>query len=147
LYGEEYFRGGRRDGYLDYPASEPVLRAEFRRTVNHLLRYVNSGGRLLEIGCAYGFFLLEAQRHFVSTGIEVSEAAIAECRKRGLTVFGSMDASVRDRGPFDVAVLLDCIEHLADPAEMLCEIRRNLTSDGVVLITTGDWGSTLARVT
>ncbi len=148
LYGEGYFQGARRDGYLDYAASEAVLRAEFRRTVRHLRHHRPAGGRLLEVGCAYGFFPLEAQPHFTCTGFELSEAAIAECRKRGLNVFGSLsDVAVRRRGPFDVAVLLDCIEHLADPVGTLLEIGRNLSTDGLVLITTGNWDSLYARAT
>src|SRR5579871_1618857 len=63
FYTGDYFTGGRQDGYADYPASEPVLRQEFARTVN-FMREHQASGRLLDIGCAYGFFLLEARQHF-----------------------------------------------------------------------------------
>src|ERR1044071_4957238 len=86
VYGEGYFSGGREDGYADYAGSEAVLRKEFGRTVQALRQHGTRGGRLLEIGCAYGFFLMEAERYFECRGIDVSEAAVASCRKRGLHV-------------------------------------------------------------
>src|SRR5262249_6780031 len=63
---------------------------------------------------------------------------------RGLAVFPSI-AEAESRGPFDVAVMLDCIEHLSDPAAMVADVGRMLTPGGLLLITTGDWGSWLAR--
>src|SRR5262249_59240853 len=62
-YTDAYFEGGQADGYADYAGSEAVLRREFRATLEHLGRFV-SPGRVLEIGCAYGFFLLGARRPF-----------------------------------------------------------------------------------
>jgi hypothetical protein len=52
-YTDDYFSGGHADGYSDYRGSEEVLRREFARTV-HFIRRSRRGGRLLEIGCAYG---------------------------------------------------------------------------------------------
>jgi hypothetical protein len=68
-YTEDYFSGRRADGYADYLGAEPVLRREFSRSVDFIRRYRN-GGKLLELGCAYGFFLKEAARYFDVAGIE-----------------------------------------------------------------------------
>ena len=43
--------------------AEPVLRREFARSVDFIRKYRDKG-KLLELGCAYGFFLMEAARHF-----------------------------------------------------------------------------------
>src|SRR5262245_2474631 len=59
----DYFAGGYADGYGDYRGAEPVLRREFAHTVDYIRTY-RPGGRLLELGCAYGFFLQEAKRWF-----------------------------------------------------------------------------------
>jgi SAM-dependent methyltransferase len=145
IYDEGYFQGAQRDGYADYLGSEKTLRAEFDRTARHLLAHRPEAGRLLEVGCAYGFFLDAASR-FTCTGVEISDAARARCRQRGLAVFPSV-AEAAGRGPFDVGVMLDCIEHLADPAEMVADVHRVLAPGGLLLVTTGDWGSWLARAT
>ena len=45
------------------------------------------GGRVLEIGCAHGFFLEMIRPVYPgSMGIDISEAALAHARLRGLEV-------------------------------------------------------------
>jgi hypothetical protein len=44
---------------------------EFGKVVKSLIRRGRTYGRLFEIGCAYGFFLLEARKYFDVHGIEV----------------------------------------------------------------------------
>lgn len=145
-YTEEYFSGGQTDGYADYLGSESVLRREFAREVNFIRRWCPSG-RLLEIGCAYGFFLQEAKRHFDVAGVELSADAAAHCRGKGLDVAtGVVSKAVLDRiGPVDVVVMLDVIEHLPEPHDMLALCARYLTPGGLIVLTTGDFGSLAAR--
>ena len=146
-YTEDYFSGRHRDGYADYRSSEPVLRREFARTVQFIRRFHN-GGRLLEIGCAYGFFLEEARRFYDVAGIEIADAAVAFCRSRGLSVINGVaaEAVFSQLGMFDVIVLLDVIEHLRDPQDTLALCRRHLNPGGVIAITTGDFASLYARL-
>ncbi len=146
-YTEDYFSGARGDGYADYRGSERVLRREFARTVQFIRRFHGSG-RLLEIGCAYGFFLEEARRFYDVAGIEVADAAVAFCRAHGLSVIGGVaDEAVLARlGLFDVIVLLDVIEHLPDPAATLTLCRQRLKPGGIIVMTTGDFASFYARV-
>src|SRR5215472_15134905 len=82
-YTDEYFCGAQADGYADYRGAEPVLRREFART---FIRRHKSAGRLLDVGCAYGFFLQEARRCFDVAGLEISDDAASEARRRGLNV-------------------------------------------------------------
>jgi hypothetical protein len=65
-YTADYFSGSRGDGYSDYLGAEPVLRREFARSVDFVRRFAHSG-RLLDLGCAYGFFLKEARCHCFAT--------------------------------------------------------------------------------
>lgn len=145
-YTREYFSGQYADGYADYIGAEDVLRREFARMVNFIRRYRPSG-RLLEIGCAYGFFLHEARRYFDVAGIEISEEAAAHCRENGLNVLtGAASGDNLDRlNKMDVIVLLDVIEHLPDPVGTLTLCARKLNPGGVIVFTTGDLGSPLAR--
>lgn len=84
LYDEGYFQGQHKDGYADYMTSEFVLRKEFAATVRHLRGHLNDGAHILEIGCAYGYFMKEANQFFKTTGIDVSHDAVAVAKNQGL---------------------------------------------------------------
>jgi SAM-dependent methyltransferase len=146
-YTEDYFSGGHADGYADYLGAEPVLRREFARSVDFIRGY-RPNGRLLELGCAYGFFLREAGRHFDVTGIEIAADAAEHCRRAGLNVLQGVadEASLRQIGHVDVIVLFDVIEHLPEPRETLALCQRYLNPGGIIVITTGDFGSMVAKL-
>jgi len=146
-YTQAYFAGDHADGYVDYLGAEPVLRREFARTVDFIRRY-RRAGNLLEIGCAYGFFLQEAKRYFNVSGIELAADAAAYCREHGLAVeTGTVETIARiGGGPFDAIVLLDVIEHLSDPQAAIAALARALAPGGVIVLTTGDFGSLAARM-
>ncbi len=148
-YDAKYFNGSRHDGYADYQASESVLRLEFRKTLEALRKIGAKGGTLLELGCAYGFFLSEAKLHFDVHGMEICEDAVAACNSRGLTsvVKGMASAEeLRTMPSADVVVMLDVIEHLETPGEILKNLSSKLLPGGVMLLTTGDFSSTLSKL-
>jgi SAM-dependent methyltransferase len=145
-YTGDYFSGGHADGYADYRGAEPVLRREFAHTVDFIQKY-RDGGRLLDVGCAYGFFLQEARRFYDVAGIELAEHAAAHARANGLRVHSGVadESTLAALGMMDVIVLLDVIEHLPDPHATLELCTRHLNPGGIIVITTGDFGSLYAR--
>ena len=146
-YTEDYFSGGRPDGYYDYPGAELVLRREFARSVDFIRRY-RSSGRLLELGCAYGFFLMEAARYFDVSGIELAADAADHARRAGLNIVHGVadEANLQLIGDVDVIVLFDVIEHLPEPHKTLALCHRHLSPGGIIVITTGDFGSLVANL-
>jgi SAM-dependent methyltransferase len=147
-YTADYFSGRHPDGYPDYRGAEPVLRREFARSVEFIRRF-RPDGKLLELGCAYGFFLAEAAPFFEVAGIELAQEAADHARRTGLNVLrGAADEeNLRQIGRVDVIVLFDVIEHLPEPRETLALCRRHLNSNGIIVITTGDFGSLAAKAT
>jgi SAM-dependent methyltransferase len=146
-YTGDYFSGQRSDGYSDYRAAEPVLRREFARSVEAIHDWCPAG-RLLDLGCAYGFFLKEAERYFEVAGIELAEEAAEHGRRCGLNVLSGVadEANMARIGNVDVITLFDVIEHLPHPHETLALCQRYLRPGGVIVITTGDFASPLARL-
>src|SRR5665811_484493 len=141
-YTGGYFSGQCRDGYSDYRAAEPILRREFARSVEFVHRFCR-GGKLLDLGCAYGFFLKEAQRYFDGSGIELAEEAAEHCRRSGLNVLSGVadEANMRRVGHVDVITLFDDIEqrndiHMTDPPHIcfVCNARQDVQAGTATML-------------
>jgi len=148
FYDEEYFQGGQKDGYADYAGSQKILRKEFNKLVSKLLEYSLPGGKLLEIGCAYGFFLSEASAFYDCIGVEVSKEAAKYAVDIGSKVYNQCidENLIKKIGPFDVVVMLDVIEHLVNPVAIIQLISENIKQNGILLITTGDFSSLYSKI-
>src|SRR5262249_61330574 len=72
----------------------------------------------------------------------------ADARQGGVAVNTGVadEATLARLGSFDVIVMLDVIEHLPDPDTMLRLLGRHLAPGGIIVITTGDFGSLVARL-
>jgi SAM-dependent methyltransferase len=105
-------------------------------------------GRLLDIGCWFGFLVAEAgERGWKASGLEPSEFASAWARERlGIDVrTGDLEQLDPSAGPYDAIVLADVIEHLIDPGGALERIRSAVSAEGVLALALPDSGSRLAR--
>jgi SAM-dependent methyltransferase len=146
IYTEAYFQGGHRDGYADYAGSGDELRHEFRRVFEALRKHVR-GGKLIELGCAYGYFLADARSAFEVCGVEISDHARHVAREHGFDVEReATPAFLAKHGPFDAAVMLDVLEHMENPGETLDRLHGAMRPGSQLMLTTGDYGSMLARV-
>jgi SAM-dependent methyltransferase len=146
LYDEGYYNGGEEGVFTDYMGQAQARRRSARRRVWGLRR-LKRRGRLLDVGCAAGFFLVEASAHFAVRGVELSAFSSRFARERfGLDVVtGTLHDAAFGAAQFDLVTLWDVIEHLPDPAAALTEVARVLAPDGRVVLTTGDVGSDYAR--
>jgi ubiquinone/menaquinone biosynthesis C-methylase UbiE len=112
------------------------LRRRFLRTG------VRAGDRALDLGCGEGTFITELQAAGAAsvTGADVAEAALDRARARHP---GIEFRRVPFDGPlpfadrsFDLVWASEVIEHVADTARFLSEVRRVLAPGGRVLVTT-----------
>ena len=147
IYTADYFEGGEtpavyREGYRTVPRSQNHAR------ILDGLEQLGTRGRLLDVGCAYGFFLDSARaRGWNVRGVDLSVHAVALARSRlGPCVWpGTVDSLPATEEPFDAVTLLDVLEHLADPASVLHAIRRRLAPRGLLFIRTVDGDSLASR--
>jgi 2-polyprenyl-3-methyl-5-hydroxy-6-metoxy-1,4-benzoquinol methylase len=151
LYGENYFHNDDSGsvGYTNYIADERNIRKTFDRRLKRLERFIQPG-RLLDIGCAAGFFISEADRRgWQVQGMDVSSFAANYARETfGLDVQqGSVLALDYPAGEYDMVTMWDVIEHVPDPMAHIEKAAELLRSGGVFALATPDVDSLPARLT
>jgi SAM-dependent methyltransferase len=122
--------------------------ATWRRLLRVIRPYCPTG-RLLDVGCGAGSFLVTARASgYDVAGEEVSPWFAAVCRQdHNLSIYeGDLEALDLPAGSFDCITAFDVIEHHPDPGNLLKQIYRLLKPGGLVVITTHDIGNLLARL-
>ena len=111
----------------------------------HLRAGVRAGDRVLDLGSGDGRFTEELARlgaHPV--GVEIAQAAVDRARARHPELdfrLAPIDGPLPfDHGAFDVVWASEVIEHVADTARWLSEVRRVLVPRGRLLLTTPSHG-------
>jgi ubiquinone/menaquinone biosynthesis C-methylase UbiE len=119
---------------------------ELRRTF--LLEEVRRGDQALDLGCGAGdFTAVLAHAGASPVGADVAEAALARARARHpeldfrlVPICGPLPF---EDNAFDLVWTSEVIEHVADTARWLSEVRRVLTPRGCLLLTTPAHGRLL----
>lgn len=152
VYGEAYFRNSRSDetGYDDYEADRFCILRTANRRLEAIEKFVPTRGRLLDVGCALGFFMEAATRRgWLVAGVDISEHATSYARDElGLDArTGTLQSLPFESGAYDVVTAWDVIEHVTDPVGELRAMRRLLRAGGLLVLSTPDIGSRLAKLT
>jgi 2-polyprenyl-3-methyl-5-hydroxy-6-metoxy-1,4-benzoquinol methylase len=153
IYDAGYFRDDPsqpdREGYSDYRADAPAHRRNARRRLRLLGRSHADQGRLLDVGCAAGFFVAEAQQcGWDAFGVDLSKDMVDWGRGHvspDLSAGAFTDCDVASRSVTAVT-MWDYIEHSIDPHTDLDRAWKILAPGGVIALSTGDIDSLLARL-
>jgi 2-polyprenyl-3-methyl-5-hydroxy-6-metoxy-1,4-benzoquinol methylase len=133
-YSTEY--DYRLDDSGGFAEDERHNKAVFRWVTRHLRDL--QGLTLLEVGCNAGFLLKKFKNHGMDVfGVEPSrEAAEFARRVNGIDpIKVCMLEDVEEvGGPYDVIILIQTFEHLADPLGSLSKLRGLLKEDGLLFI-------------
>jgi 2-polyprenyl-3-methyl-5-hydroxy-6-metoxy-1,4-benzoquinol methylase len=149
VYRQNYFMG---EEYLDYVKDKAILQGNFARRLRSLssVTTFHKGQRVLEIGCAYGFFgeVLLAQFPFVDyLGFDVVIQACEYAKQKiGLNVKCVDFLEYTDASKCAHVFMWDVIEHLNEPQRYIAKISGILEKGGKIYITTGDISAVLPRV-
>lgn len=122
----------------DYVRSVGMQRPRMARRVLEIIKekFGPSRGRFLDIGCGFGWLLDEArQRGWETYGIEASDVACRHAWEMGLEVKNGYfpEISYEDR-KMDVVSLMEVLEHVEKPREILSAIRRILKPGGLLVL-------------
>lgn len=112
---------------------------------------LRSDATILDVGCGDGFHLDLLRRYGRDTwrveGVEPDERAAAAARARGLVVHDSVlsEADIAP-GSVDLAFLIQTIEHVPSPVQLLREIHDVLAPGGRLVVVTDNVGSPDFRI-
>jgi spore maturation protein CgeB len=143
IYSKDYFKSkeGKTEGYGDYMGNEREYRVQMGyRCLGWVEALADDrDSRLLDVGCAAGFFLkAAAERGWSVRGVEISEFAAGFARhEMDLDVAcGTLSQAAYSDNEFDVVTMFDVIEHCPNPKEQIRECRRLLRPGGLIFIDT-----------
>lgn len=151
LYGETYFHNEESGvvGYANYIRDEPHIRKTFAGRLRWLQKWIKPG-KLLDVGCAAGFFLDEAHNNgWDVEGLDVSTFAVQYVQERfGYdTQHGSLLELNHAPASYDLITLWDVIEHVPDPKAYVEKAAQLLKQGGLISLATPDVDSFPARFT
>jgi glycosyltransferase involved in cell wall biosynthesis len=135
---------GRDDRPAGADATAYPVKPSPRSSHGVLLRWAGTrpAARVLDVGCADGAFaaLVRAQGHHV-TGTDLVEQPLVRTRTDAFVRADLNHGLPADlRGPFDVVVAGDVLEHVIDPSALLAQIGERLSPGGEVLVSVPNFG-------
>ena len=123
------------DSYEDTRAA----RARQARALMNIISRHKKAARLLDVGAGSGILVEEALASgFAARGIEPSSPLQAIAAQRGLPVTHGVLPNSELPGPFDVVTLIDVIEHVPDPVDLVRRIKSVMAPDGIFVVVTPD---------
>ncbi len=135
---DDYFTGS-RSNYDRLPGGYMFLRRGmfWKGKINRIKKY-KQAGRVLDIGCAYGFLLYYMQDRFEVHGCDISPHAVRTCRKifkdgerKKFFVHDVTRPLPFPNGYFDVIICQDVLEHVPDMGIPLHHIHDALNEEGI----------------
>lgn len=145
---EEFLLGSYRESTDPLYLEEEKGRLKTARRLLDVVAKAAPSGRLLDLGCGAGILLKAAEGRWEGVGMELSRWAAEQARGRfGLNVVeGTLKEARFPSSFFNAVTMIDVIEHLPDPRDVVREAHRVLAPSGVIFVLTPDMGAVLARL-
>ncbi len=130
----------------EYENTRRERKIQEERLVRFFSKYKNKG-KLLDIGAGSGIMIEAAQeKGYECLGIEPSKWLQKRAEELKLPVIQGTFPHPDAKGPFDIITLVDVIEHVIDPADLLNAIHKVLDNDGIFALVTPDVNSIAAKI-
>jgi len=165
IYDDRYYRGEGPDPYVDYESEYRDYRqthrrhefADMTRLAEQFLRKRGATAaslplRWLDFGCGAGGFLKFLRtraslggRTLELAGHDVGSYADLLKQQDGFRILDLDEITREPAGTYDVISMIEVVEHLPDPVAALTQVARLLKPGGLLLLTTGNLDSPVAR--
>jgi len=149
IYSKNYYDSWGITGEQGDGSVKAMKTATFERRMDLIEKHIKPG-KILDIGCACGYFLeTAAKRGFTPYGVELSDYS-CKIAKESLgeeNIFnGTIENAPFDDKSFDAVAMSDLLEHVTNPNKTLSKVRGLLKDGGVIMIMTPDHGSLTAAL-
>ena len=130
----------------NYEETRDSRKIQMKKILN-VVRGYKSNCNLLDIGAGSGILIEEALKiGYKAEGIEPSKWLYEEAFKRDLPVHLGTLNNPKLNKLYDVITLIDVIEHVSHPIQLLNKINQITTNDGIVVVVTPDVDSCIAKL-
>ena len=149
FYSKGYYEGApSRSAYVDYEHDKPLIVRNMRKFLS-FIDGKKSHRKLLDIGCAFGYFVeLALNQVYDAYGIDASAFAASKARQlvgKNRIIEGTIEHAAYPSASFDVITLFDVFEHLQNPLSDMKKLATLLKPGGTIIIATGDTRSFAAQ--
>jgi len=129
-------------------AARALQAKKLLQCAEHFLPANNSGKlNLLDIGAGSGILVEQAiSLGYEAVGVEPSQWLAVKAQEHQLPVVCSSFPCADISGKFDVITLVDVLEHVTNPVELLSDFAGYLKPEGVGIIVTPDINSLMAKI-
>jgi len=136
LYDEAYFEGRNSNYWWTVGSYKNLQKFPHWNEILKVIKQIKGNGKLLDVGCAYGFLVNSASTHFESYGIDISKFAVKKSREfcRGKVSMASAVNLPFKNESFSVVTVVDTLEHVLNLNQCLKDIVRILKKDGVLFL-------------
>ncbi len=112
-----------------------VRMSNFEILLSVLTKLKPNGGRLIDVGCAHGWFVEAASGKFDAIGIEPDKTVFNSTAARGIPVReGYFPDALALNEKFDVVVFNDVFEHIPGSQKLLSSCHQRLCDDGLLVL-------------
>lgn len=126
-----------------------VYKIRSRLEVKRLLSWCKDlpdNARILDVGCGDGFHLKllreYGKKDWTLEGVDIDKRAVQAAENAGLKVYlGSVEKIDLPKDAYDLAFMIQTIEHLEKPCEILTAVKRILKPNGKLVIVTDNTDS------
>lgn len=111
-----------------------------------LIQKIKPSGKLLDIGAGSGIMVESAlEMGYEAEGIEPSRWLQKQAVKRSLPIHLGIFPMERLSKNYDIITLVDVIEHINNPKQLLIDINKHLDENGIFIVITPDVDSLMAK--
>lgn len=124
-----------------------VRNINFKTLLNRICTITSNHHKLLDVGCAHGWFLELAKDQFDVLGIEPDQIIFNQTLKLGVPVrLGYFPQILSADEKFDIIIFNDVIEHIPDIQSVLSACNDHLKVNGLLVLNLPDSDGTFYRL-